>query len=85
MRQNDPALRLVNQKISSLTNRSLTENEFDHIEHAKQFVLEQGFRVEEFSMLEVIDQLHCISVLGIDLERAKPLLAATPVFALTVA
>ncbi len=85
MRQNDPALRQLNQKISSLTGRSLTENEFDHLEHAKHFALEQGFRVEEFSMLEVFDQLNCVSVLRIDLERAKPLLAATPVFALTLA
>ncbi len=84
MRQNDPALRQVNQKISSWTGRSLTENEFDNLDHAKQFALEQGFRVEAFSMLEVIDQLSCVSVLGIDLERTKPLLAATPVFALTL-
>jgi hypothetical protein len=35
-------------------------------------------------MLEVIDQLSSISVLKIDLERAKPMLAATPVFTLTL-
>ena len=84
MRQNDPALRQVNQKISSWTGRSFTENEFDDLDHAKQFALEQGFRVEAFSMLKVIDQLSCVSALGIDLERARLMLAATPVFALTL-
>ncbi len=85
MRQSDSALGQVNQKIMSSTGRTFAENEFDDLDHAKQFALEQGFRVEAFSMLEVIDQLSCVSVLGIDLERAKPLLAATPVFALTLA
>ena len=85
MRQSDSALGQVNQKIMSLTGRTFKENEFDNLDHAKQFALEQGFRVEAFSMLDVIDQLNCMSVLGIDLERAKPLLAATPIFALTLA
>jgi len=85
MQQNDPALGQVNQKIMISTGRTFAENEFDDLDHAKQFAREQGFRVEAFSMLEVIDQLSCVSVLGIDLERAKPLLAATPVFALTLA
>ncbi len=85
MRQNDPAMHQVYQNISRLTGRSFTENQFDNLEHAKQFALEQGFQVEEFSMLEVINQLNCVSVLGIDLELAKPLLAARPVFALTLA
>lgn len=85
MRQNDPALRQVNQKISRFTGRAFTDTEFANLEHAKTFALEQGFRVEEFSMLKAIGQLNCVSVLGIDLERAKPLLAATPIFALTLA
>lgn len=85
MRQNNPALRQVSQNISRLTGRSFTENEFDNLEHAKQFALEQGFQVKEFSMLEVINQLNCVSVLGIDLELAKPLIAARTIFALTLA
>jgi len=85
MRQSDAALRQINQKIMSFTGRRFTENEFDDLDHAKQFARKQGFRVEAFSMLEVVEQLSCVSVLGIDLERAKPLLAATPVFALTLA
>jgi O-methyltransferase involved in polyketide biosynthesis len=86
LRQSEPGLRQVNQNISSFTGRSFTETAFNNLEDAKQFALEQGFRVEEeFSMLEVLDQLHSVSVLGIDLESAKPLLATTPIFALTLA
>jgi O-methyltransferase involved in polyketide biosynthesis len=85
MQQSDSAVRQVNQKIMSLTGRTFMENEFDDLDHAKQFVRAQGFRVETFSMLEVIDRLSCVSVLEIDPERIKPLLASTPVFALTLA
>lgn len=85
MRQSDAALRQLNQKIVSSTGRAFTENEFDDLDHAKQFAQEQGFRVEEFSMLDVIDQLMCLSALRIDRDRDKALLAVTPVFALTLA
>ncbi len=74
----------VDQNISSFTSRSLADGQFDDLTQAKAFIQEQGFQVKEFSLLEVIDQLSSISVLEIDLERAKPMLAATPVFALTL-
>jgi O-methyltransferase involved in polyketide biosynthesis len=85
MRQQDLALSKVNQKIASSTGRSFTECEFEDLDHAREFISKQGFRIEEYSMLEVIDQLACLTPLSIDRERAKPLLAATPVFALTIA
>ncbi len=83
--QNEPALQKADQKIGSLTSRSFSETQFDNRDRAKQFALDQGFQVEEFSMLEVIDQLSSILMLGIDLERTKPVLAAAPVFALSLA
>jgi hypothetical protein len=61
----------------------VSQFEFEDLDHARQFVQEQGFQIEEFSMLEVIDRLSCLSELGIDLDRAKALLAAPPVVALT--
>ena len=36
-------------------------------------------------MLDVIDQLKCLSTLGIDRELAKAVLSSTPVFAITLA
>jgi O-methyltransferase involved in polyketide biosynthesis len=83
-RLRDRDLHKVRQNISSFTSRSLADGQFDDLTQAKAFIQEQGFQVKEFSMLEVIDQLSSISVLEIDLERAKPMLAATPVFALTL-
>jgi O-methyltransferase involved in polyketide biosynthesis len=84
MRQRDPTIRKIFQKIASSTGRTFAENEFDDLDHAKQFAQAQGFKVEIFSMVEVLDQLKCLSVLGIDLDRVKAMLSATPVFTLTL-
>ncbi len=84
MGRNDPAFQSINQRLTSATGRSLTENEFVDLAHVKQFIQEQGFQAKEFSMLAVIDQLTCLAPLGIDQEWVKTLLAATPIFALTL-
>ncbi len=85
MRRMDPVIREVFEKIANSTNRSFAENEFDDFNHAYRFAQEQGFHVESFSMLDVVDQLKCLSTLGIDREHAKAVLSVTPVFALTLA
>ena len=85
MRQRDPVIRQVFEKIASSTRRSFGENEFDDLDHVYRFAQAQGFQVESFSMVEVIDQLQCLSALGIDRDLAKRVLSATPVFALTLA
>jgi len=85
MLQNDSALQQVNQKIASSTGRRFADNEFDDLNHAKKFAQEQGFQVAEFSMLDVIDQLQSVSVLKINLDDLRGMLAVTPVFALTLA
>jgi O-methyltransferase involved in polyketide biosynthesis len=85
MRQRDPIIRQVFEKIASSTNRTFVENEFDDLDHVYRFAQEQGFQVESFSMVEVLDQLKCLSKLGIDREIAKMVLSVTPVFALTLA
>lgn len=84
LEERDSALQLVRQKIVNSTGRSFAENEFDDLEHVKQFVQEQGFQAEQFSVLEVLDQLKCVSALGIDLDRTRSMLA-TSIFALTLA
>jgi len=85
MRQRDPIIRQVFEKIASVTHRTFEENEFDDLDHIYRCAQEQGFQVESFNMVEVIDQLRCLSALGIDRELAKMVLSATPVFALTLA
>lgn len=83
--KHNSAFQVVRQKIANSTGRSFSENEFDDLEHVKQFVQEQGFQAEQFSVLEVFDQLKSTSVLGIDPDRAQAMLAESSVFALTLA
>jgi O-methyltransferase involved in polyketide biosynthesis len=82
--QDDPDLQKLLQAGSNLTGRSLVDNNFGTLEAARQFAYEQGFRVVEHSMLNVIDQLSCLEILGIDAEVVRKMLAAQSVFALTV-
>jgi O-methyltransferase involved in polyketide biosynthesis len=84
MRQRDPTIRKIFQKIASSTGRTFAENEFEDLDHVKHFAQAQGFKVEIFSMLEVLDRLKCLSVLEIDLDRVKAALSVTPVFTLTL-
>ena len=85
MRQQDPVIRQVFEKIARSTHRTFSENEFDDLDHVHRFAHEQGFQMESFSMVMVMDQLKCLATLGIDRELARVVLSATPVFALTLA
>ncbi len=75
----------VNQTFLGLTGRDFAENEFKDLEHVEQFVQDQGFRMEVFSMLRVFDQLKSIDNLGVDSNYGKKVLAALPIFTLTLA
>lgn len=81
---NNLALQKLTEMVSSMTGRAVRDNYFDSLDHAKQFASEQGFCVEEYSMLDVMDKLTCLEPLGIDPELAKSLLAARSVLALTL-
>lgn len=82
--QDDSGLEKLLQTGTNLTGRSLVNNNFGTLDQARQFVYEQGFRVTEHSMLNVIDELSCLEILGIDPEAARRMLAAQSVFALTL-
>ncbi len=82
MRQQDPVIRQVFEKIARSTDRTFAENELDDLDHVYRFAQEQGFQVESFSMVEVIDQLKCLFTLEINRNLVKLILSATPVFAL---
>ncbi|WP_375475072.1 class I SAM-dependent methyltransferase [uncultured Nostoc sp.] len=82
--QDDSDLQKLLQTVTNLTGRSLVNNNFGTLDQARQFVYEQGFRVTEHSMLNAIDELSCLEILGIDPEAARRMLAAQSVFVLTL-
>ena len=82
--QNNPDLQKLLQTGTNLTGRSLVDNNFATLDQARQFAYDQGFCVAEHSMLNVIDQLSCLEILGIDTEVVRTMLAAQSVFALTL-
>ena len=70
--------------IGQMTETSIRDTYFDNLEHVRQFVAQQGFELNSYSMLNVFDQLTCLQSLGIDPAVAKSLLKNSSVFALTV-
>ncbi len=86
LKPDDSLMKAINQKISSLTGgRTSTEDEFEDLDHVKHFAQEQGFQVEEFTMLEALNELKSVSALGLDQELIKKVLTVLRVFALTLA
>lgn len=83
--KNNLAMQQLRQTISANTGRSLDNNRFETLEQVKQFASEQGFQVEEYSMLDVLSELACLERLGLAANFAKSLLASASVFALTLA
>lgn len=79
-----PALQGAINALVKMTDRNVGSSGFRDFDHFKQFALEQGFHhIEAHSMITVIDQLKCFEHLNIDVEIAKALLEATPVFVLS--
>src|SRR5579883_892774 len=83
-RHQHEVMQQIDAKIASATGRAFADNEFATVDHAKQFVAAQGFQVEAFSRVDVIDQLQCLAGLDIDRGQFQPLLTV-PIFALTLA
>ncbi len=82
LRQNDPVyLEQVKTGIE-FTGRS-PDNDFQTLDQARQFVYEQGFRVAEHSVLDVMNQLSCLEILNLNTEVVRKMLADQYVFALT--
>lgn len=82
--QDDSGLEKLLQTGTKLTGRSLINNNFGTLDQARQFVYEQGFRVTEHSMLNVIDELSCLEILGTDAAVVRKMLATQSVLALTL-
>jgi len=82
--QENPALQQQLQTLTKLTGRSLSDNAFASLDEVRQFAHEQGFRLSEYSMLNVIKELSCLTPLHIDPETARKMLTTQAVFALTI-
>ncbi|KAF3886361.1 MULTISPECIES: class I SAM-dependent methyltransferase [Nostocales] len=82
--ENDPELQKLIQTGTDFTGRSLVDRNFTTPEQARQFASEQGFRVVEYSLLNVINELSSLRFLGVDAEVVKKMLATQSVFALTL-
>jgi len=78
-----PSQRL-HQSIINKTGRSLVDNSFNDRAEIKQFVSEQGFQIEEYSLLDVVDRLTCLEILGGDSENFDSILGTRYVFMLTL-
>jgi hypothetical protein len=82
--QNDPNLQKLIQTGTNFTGRSIVDNNFATPEQARQFACEQGFGVVEYSLLNVINELSSLEILGVDAEVVEEMLATQSVFALTL-
>ncbi|MBD2433458.1 MULTISPECIES: hypothetical protein [Fischerella] len=84
LRQISPGLQRLNQTASIVSHRPINNYHFENLDHVKRFAYEQGFWVEEYSTLDVMDQLTCLEALGINSDVASSILACLSVFALTL-
>jgi O-methyltransferase involved in polyketide biosynthesis len=78
-----PSQRL-HQSIIKTTGRSLVDNGFNDRVEIKQFISEQGFQVEECSLLDVVDRLTCLEILGSDSENFDSVLGTRYISMLTL-
>ena len=85
LEQNIPVFQTIRERVSNSTGRLLAENDFNDTVHIKQFVSEQGFEMEEFNMLDIIDQLHSLSTLTMERSIVERIFTNMSVFALTLA
>jgi len=79
-----PAWQRFAQTVNRMTEISATETIFENEAHVRQFVSEQGFELQAYSMLHVLNQLTCLQPLKINPAVAESLLADSFVFALTL-
>jgi O-methyltransferase involved in polyketide biosynthesis len=80
----NPGIKDLFRAIGQLTGRSLEETGFRDRAQVDDFIAQQGFQVEEISLLDVFDELTCLQPLNIPPASVKPILTATHVFALTL-
>ncbi|NEQ10902.1 MAG: hypothetical protein F6K37_34805 [Moorea sp. SIO4E2] len=83
VRRNSPAWQKLSQTVRGMTATSDTDTIFDNFDQVRQFVREQGFQLQAYNSLNVLDQLTCWQPLGINPAVAESILADSFVFVLT--
>jgi O-methyltransferase involved in polyketide biosynthesis len=74
----------LHRSIINTTGRSLVDNSFRNRAEIKQFVSERGFQLEEWSLLDVVDRLTCLDILGSSSENFDSLLETRYISMLTL-
>ena len=82
IRKISPSLQHFTQIASNITGRNLDDYLFHNFDHVKQFASEQGFDIESYSKVDILNELTCLEPLNIDFEIAKSMLANAFVFVL---
>lgn len=84
IRSLSPGLQNISRTTAKITGRNLDDDDylFENFAHVKQFAFSQGFIIDSYNMLEIIDELTCLEPLNIDVEIAKSILANAFVFVL---
>ena len=84
LRNYSPATERILKAIAQNTGRSTLDNSFENSDHLQQFVADQGFHLQTFTLIDLLDQLSSLDRLGISADDITPLLAGTSIFALTL-
>jgi O-methyltransferase involved in polyketide biosynthesis len=83
--EHSAASQRLHQSIINITGRSLVDNSFNDRTEIKQFVSSQGFHIEECPLLNVVDRLTCLEILGGDSENFDSVLETRYISTLTLA
>lgn len=84
LREASGSIQRLDQALQAIAGRGISHSHFVDRDHLLQFADEQGFCVEEFSLLNVIDQLTCLEPLRINFDVAKAMVSTRSIFALTL-
>ncbi len=82
--EHNAASQRLHQSIINITGRSLVDNSFNDRDEIKQFVSSQGFHIEECPLLNVVDRLTCLEILGGDSENFDSVLETRYISTLTL-
>jgi hypothetical protein len=81
---NDSGFNQTLDSLKTLITKTLSENAFQTSEEAREFVIELGFKLKEFQIIDVIDELSCVNKLNLNRELVEKQLNNRSIFILTV-
>jgi O-methyltransferase involved in polyketide biosynthesis len=84
LRQVTPAIQALDQAIQQTTGRSIATHHFEDWSQLQHVASQAGFRIEGLSLVEVFDQLTCLTPLGLDPRVALKMLETRFVWMLSL-